>query len=121
VTIPVNTSVTTARHQSGEGGQLGSCIILVRADTDVTIATTENITVTINDNELATGGTDTVVASLAQTAVGEKVYAAGETIAEFILPRTVKEFTSVTVATDDAAASGTFSAFLSSPMGRSNV
>jgi hypothetical protein len=94
----------------------------VRAEEEITLADTKVLTLTINDNALVTGGTDTEVYSKTITASGaDIVYAIGDTIGEFILPRTVLEFTSVTVATTDTLIEGTFDAFLSSPMGRTNV
>ena len=119
--VPVNTAVTSSRLLTTEGGNLGGMIILIRAESDFTLSDTKVMTITINDNALVIGGTDTVVYTKAITASGDIDYLAGDTIAEFILPRTVKEFTSVTVGTDDALISGTFDAFLSSPMGRTNV
>jgi hypothetical protein len=100
---------------------LGGNIYLVRAATDIVITDTKILTVTLNDNILATGGTDTTVATKAITASGETTIAAGEVVVEFIAPRTVKEYTSVTVTTDDVGVVGTYDAFLSSPMGRTNV
>ncbi len=120
-TIPANTSATSARLRTGEGGQLGSTIIQVRANSAITIADTTTITVSVNDNDLATGGTDTNVCTTVYTASGATTFADGAVISEIVLPRTVKEFTSVTVATTDAGAAGTYDAFCSSPMGRTNV
>lgn len=121
-TVPANTTTTSSRLLTTEGGNLGGMIILVRAEAEITLADTKAMTLTINDNALVTGGTDTEVYTKTITASGaDIVYAVGDTIAEFILPRTVLEFTSVTVATTDALITGTFDAFLSSPMGRTNV
>jgi hypothetical protein len=120
-TVPANTSTTSSRLKTGAGGLLGGNIVLVRAATDIVITDTKIVTITLNDNDLATGGTDTVVATKSITASGETTIAAGDVVVEFIAPRTVKEYTSVTVATDDVAVVGTYDAFLSSPMGRTNV
>ena len=120
-TVPANTTNTSSRLLTTDGGNLGGMIILVRAEAEITLADTKVMTLTINDNAIETGGTDTEVYSKTITASGDVVFAAGDTIAEFILPRTVLEYTSVTVATDDALITGTFDAFLSSPMGRTNV
>ncbi len=120
-TVPANTTTTSGRLLTTEGGNLGGMIILVRAESEITLADTKAMSISINDNALATGGTDAVVCSQTYTAGGDLVFAEGDTIIEFILPRTVKEYTSVTVATDDTAITGTFDAFLSSPMGRTNV
>jgi phosphoribosylformimino-5-aminoimidazole carboxamide ribonucleotide (ProFAR) isomerase len=121
VAMPQNTTTTSDRLMTTEGGNLGSMIILVRAQSEMTLADTQTITVTINDNDAETGGTDTQVCSKLITASGATVIASGGTIAEFVLPRTVKRYTSVTVASTDALISGTFDAFLSDPMGRTNV
>jgi hypothetical protein len=121
VAMPQNTTTTSDRLMTTEGGNLGSMIILVRAQSEMTLADTQTITVTINDNDAETGGTDTQVCSKLITASGATVIASGDTIAEFVLPRTVKRYTSVTVASTDALISGTFDAFLSDPMGRTNV
>jgi len=121
-TIPANTTTTSSRLLTTEGGNLGGMIVLVRAEAEITLADTKVMTLTVNDNALVTGGTDTEVYTKTYTASGaDIVFAIGDTIAEFILPRTVLEFTSVTVATTDALIAGTFDAFLSSPMGRTNV
>ncbi len=119
--MPQNTTATSSRLMTTEGGNLGSMIILVRAESAMTLADTQTITVTINDNALETGGTDTQVCSKLITASGATAIASGDVIAEFVLPRTVKRYTSVTVASTDALISGTFDAFLSDPMGRTNV
>ncbi len=121
VAMPQNTTTTSSRLMTTEGGNLGSMKILVRAEADMTLADTKVITVTINDNDLETGGTDTQVCSKTITASGSTDVVSGDTIAEFFLPTTVKRYTSVTVATDDALIDGTFDAFLSDPMGRTNV
>ena len=122
VAVPVNTTTTSSRLLTTEGGNLGGMIVLVRAEAEVTLADTKVMTITVNDNALVTGGTDTQVCTKTHTASGaDIVFAIGDTIAEFILPRTVLEFSSVTVTTDDTLIAGTFDAFLSSPMGRTNV
>lgn len=121
VTMPANTTVTSARLDTAEGGNLGGEIVLVRAQEEMTLLDTTTMTISVNENVLETGGTDAIVYTKPFTASGDTVFAVGDTLAEFILPRTVKQYTSVTVATTDAAIVGTFDAFLSSPMGRSNV
>lgn len=121
VTVPANTSTVSSRLKTGEGGLLGGNIYHIRAATDIVITNLKILTVTINDNALETGGTDTVVATNSITAVGETTISAGDVVFEFIAPRTVLEYTSVTVTTDDVSVVGTYDAFLSSPMGRTNV
>jgi hypothetical protein len=118
---PASTSTVSSRLLTTEGGNLGGMIVLVRAESEITLADTKVMTLTVSDNALVTGGTDTEVCTKTITASGSTVFAEGDTLAEFILPRTVLNFTSVTVTTDDALIEGTFDAFLSSPMGRTNV
>ncbi len=118
---PQSTTVTSGRIRTGTAGQLGSMIVLVRAVEDIDILDTETIIVKLLDNPLATGGTNRELTSTTITASGATTISAGDPIVEVIVPRTATEYTTVSVGTTSATATGTFDAFLSSPMGRSDV
>lgn len=112
-------SVTSSAIRTGEGGQLGTKIIL-RANEDVALADTKVMTLNITTSDTE-AGTFTGLVSSSVTASGATVYEAGAVIAEVNLPRTAKEWTKAVVSTDEVAPSGKFDVFCSSATGYSNV
>jgi hypothetical protein len=114
------TTVTSAALNTGTGGQLGATKIILRANEAINLADTKTITITAVDSAEEAGTFVSLVSSVV-TASGATQFAAGAVISEVILPRTSKEWTKVTFATDETVPSGTFDAFCSSPTGLSNV
>lgn len=118
----VNGTITSGYIQTGEGGQLGATKILFRANTAVTIADTTTLVFVVNGADDAVGTGAGVVGTITLTASGSTTFASGAEVWEFILPRTIdKEFTNVTLTSNDAAVVGSIDAFCSSPVGFTNV
>ena len=106
--------------KTGKGGQLGATKVVLRANEDVSLADTKVITLAVSDSATS-GGTYVATVSATATASGATVYEAGAVVAEVVLPRTVLEYTKVTVTTDETTPSGKIDVFCSSPVGFTNV
>lgn len=108
-TIPQATS-TAGTNKLETGLTNGQIEVVVTAAAAVSIADTKIVTLTVTTSDTE-GGTYTEVGSATATASGATVYAVEDVIASFLLPVTsdkLKEWTAVAVATDDAAATGTY-------------
>ena len=110
-TVPQNTSVTGTSVKTGAGGQLGACMVVVQADTAISIDDTKAITMTVTDS--SDNSSFVAIGGKTLTSSGATTYGAGDVLFEFVLPENVRAYTNVTVATTDAAATGKFSAFVS--------
>lgn len=118
----INGTITSGYIRTGAGGQLGATKIYVRASDAVTIADTTTLVFGVNEADDATGTNATAMGSFTITASGATTYSAGYNIWEFIIPRTAsKEFTNITITSNDAAVAGSVDAFCSSPVGFTNV
>lgn len=110
-TIPQAASVNGTAQQTGQtNGQLE---IVLEAATDILIADTENITLTIETS--ADGSTNFIqIGTDSITSSGAITYLAGKEIMSFVLPQSANllEWTRAVVATDDAAATGTYDAYI---------
>jgi hypothetical protein len=107
-TIPQNTNTNgTTNLQTGQtNGQLE---IVMSAATAIALADTKIITLTVTSSATV-AGTFTEVGTATYTASGATTFAIDEEILTFVIPTSEKvlEFTKVNVATDDAAATGTY-------------
>lgn len=108
VTIPQATNVDGANGlQSGQtNGQLE--IVLI-AKTTITIADLDIVTLSVTSSATE-GGTFVALGTSSFTAAGITIFDEGDIITSFVIPTNegVKEWTEVNIATDDAAATGTF-------------
>jgi hypothetical protein len=111
-TIPqaTNTNGTTNLQTGQTNGQLE---IVMSAATAIALADTKVITLTVTSSATV-GGTFTEVGSATYTASGTTTFAVSDIITSIIIPTNDKvlEFTKVNVATDDAAATGTYDVFV---------
>lgn len=111
-TIPQNGNLDGANGlQSGQtNGQLE--IVLI-AKTTLTIADLDIVTLSVTSSATE-GGTFVAVGTSSFTAAGITIFEEGDIITSFVIPTNegVKEWTEVNIATDDAAATGTFDCVL---------
>lgn len=112
MTIPANTNADAAAGVR-MGGQEGRLAITIVAKTQITVADTKIITVTVKDSLTETGSYVAVEPTLAavKTASGETVYEAGDEIMSVIVPRGARKWVKPNIATDDAAVTGTMDVF----------
>lgn len=107
-TIPqaTNTDGTTNLQTGQTNGQLE---IVMSAATAIALADTKKITLTVTSSATA-AGTFTEVGTATYTASGATTFDVDEQILTFVIPTSDKvlEWTKVNVATDDAAATGTY-------------
>ena len=112
-TFPANTN-TDGDNNLQTGQTNGQLEIVVAAATACALADTQVATLTVTSSATE-GGTFTEVASATYTASGAKTFAVDEVIVSLVIPTNdakVFEWTKVNVATDDAAATGTYNCFI---------
>ena len=111
-TVPANTNTAgTNKLQTGQtNGQLE---ITLSAATAIALADTKVVTLTVTSSATE-GGTYTEVGSATYTASGATAFAVSDVITSIVIPTNDKvlEWTAVNVATDDAAATGTYDVFV---------
>jgi hypothetical protein len=107
LTVPQNTSANSGEVITSTQGVQGAIQIWFRVNTEMTIAATKTITFTLKSDSLA-GGADATHSSISFAA---GTYAVNYEKPLFVIPKDAQYTTYVTVATDDAAASGKIDIF----------
>lgn len=87
---------------TGTGGQSGGICIKAVANGAIAIAALKKMTLTINEGEAS----DDLDAKLSIEVAGEKAIADKALIFDYVLPPSIKRWTSVTVTCDDGDATG---------------
>lgn len=110
-TIPQNSSVAGNSGPIRAHNTMGGLELLAVAKTTLTLAATKSITITISDCDTETGTYVALPQVFKATYASGKVFAADDLIGVLPLPSTCRQFVKVTIATDDAAATGTLDIF----------
>ena len=101
IAIPANTSANGSSVKTFVNGSMGGIAIRTEVTTAGAIASTKVLTLTYQDS--ADNSSWATIGTVTKTA---GALALNSLIDEFILPRDVREYTRVQIATDDATASG---------------
>jgi hypothetical protein len=104
--VPKNTNADGDEGSVALGGTLGKIEIRVKAASEVTIHNTKVITIIVQDSA-DDSSFSTIATILSHTASGDKVWAAGDILARFVLPSNCRKYVKVNIATTDASAAGT--------------
>jgi len=108
---------TSSCIRSGAGGQLGAMKIVFRVNDAVSLATTKVITFNVQDATDSAGSGAETIGTYTLTASGTTTRANGVKMWEFVLPRTVREFTRVQVISDDSGIVGSMDVFFAAAIG----
>lgn len=104
----LGTAKTGTALRTGEGGQNGALCIKVVASKAAAIAADKTLTV-----EIMSGAAKDSLEAIDKTTVsGAKAFAKGELVYDYVLPPSAKEWTSVRLTCDDAAATGSVDVYL---------
>jgi len=107
--IPKNTTANGSSVVTGDNGQSGKIAARCEITVTGTLADTKALTLVLQTS--ADNSTWVTLDTFTVTASGAKTWVVGELVHEFLLPRNVLDYTRVTVATDDAAATGSIDVF----------
>jgi hypothetical protein len=110
-TVPQNTNADGDDGPRQNSGAMGGISITAVAKTDVAIADTKTLTITVLDCDSETGSYVEIGKICVLLSSGATTYEAGTVLGQFILPPSARSWTKINIATDDATATGTIDVF----------
>jgi hypothetical protein len=108
--LPQNTSKNSQAISTGTKGALGSFCVKAVVEDEVALADTKTLSITLQDSADGENFAD-VVTLYEMTADGAETIEAGQVLCEYVMAPAIRRWTRVAVVTDDAAATGSISAY----------